>query len=315
MRRLLRAALAGPDEPPLPAALPRRAAVTDRRRPLAARLRLRRRTACRPRRSRPLPPLRRAGRLVGVLGMLVPVPAWPLLLPLLPARRAGAACAAGPGLRARPRRTAGGPRAGCPAGGRCWSPTTSPGWTSLAVLAVAPARLLAKREVRGWPLVGPLAAAAGTIFVDRARPRDAAGHGRPGRGRAARRRAVSRSSRRARPGAATRRTAGRAVPAGDVPGGHRRRAPGGAAADRYRCAAPAPDDGAAFLGDETLCASVRRVPGRAGAPWSIGDRPRRALHPGADRRLLARAAESVGYLVPRRPAVGAGRAGPGLTGA
>ncbi|MEE6257156.1 lysophospholipid acyltransferase family protein [Plantactinospora sonchi] len=41
----------------------------------------------------------------------------------------------------------------------------------VAVLAVAPARMLAKHEVRRWPLIGPLAARGGTLFVDRTRPR------------------------------------------------------------------------------------------------------------------------------------------------
>lgn len=38
--------------------------------------------------------------------------------------------------------------------------------------AVAPGRFVAKREVRGWPGVGLLAALAGTIFIDRTAPRD-----------------------------------------------------------------------------------------------------------------------------------------------
>ncbi|MFC0530639.1 lysophospholipid acyltransferase family protein [Phytohabitans kaempferiae] len=41
----------------------------------------------------------------------------------------------------------------------------------VAVLAVAPARMLAKHDVRAWPVIGWLAASAGTIFVDRGRPR------------------------------------------------------------------------------------------------------------------------------------------------
>lgn len=42
----------------------------------------------------------------------------------------------------------------------------------VAVLATVPeAVMLAKREVRDWPLVGAVAAATGTIFVDRSRPR------------------------------------------------------------------------------------------------------------------------------------------------
>ncbi|BCB81735.1 lysophospholipid acyltransferase family protein [Phytohabitans flavus] len=41
----------------------------------------------------------------------------------------------------------------------------------VAVLAVAPAQMLAKHDVRDWPVIGRLAASAGTIFVDRTRPR------------------------------------------------------------------------------------------------------------------------------------------------
>lgn len=39
--------------------------------------------------------------------------------------------------------------------------------------AVMPARFVAKREVRGWPVVGLLARAMGTIFIDRGIRRDA----------------------------------------------------------------------------------------------------------------------------------------------
>lgn len=41
----------------------------------------------------------------------------------------------------------------------------------VVILAHAPARLLAKREVREWPLIGRLAATLGTVFVDRSRPK------------------------------------------------------------------------------------------------------------------------------------------------
>jgi 1-acyl-sn-glycerol-3-phosphate acyltransferase len=40
-----------------------------------------------------------------------------------------------------------------------------------AVLAVEPMRVVAKSEVRGWPVVGLLAARAGTLFIHRARLR------------------------------------------------------------------------------------------------------------------------------------------------
>jgi 1-acyl-sn-glycerol-3-phosphate acyltransferase len=41
----------------------------------------------------------------------------------------------------------------------------------LVILAHTPARLLAKHEVRTWPLIGRLATALGTVFVDRTRPK------------------------------------------------------------------------------------------------------------------------------------------------
>lgn len=41
----------------------------------------------------------------------------------------------------------------------------------LVLLAIGPVRLLAKREVAGWPLVGGLARRLGTVFVDRTKPR------------------------------------------------------------------------------------------------------------------------------------------------
>lgn len=41
----------------------------------------------------------------------------------------------------------------------------------VVILAHTPARLLAKREVRAWPLIGRLAATLGTVFVDRSKPK------------------------------------------------------------------------------------------------------------------------------------------------
>jgi 1-acyl-sn-glycerol-3-phosphate acyltransferase len=46
-------------------------------------------------------------------------------------------------------------------------------WLDIVVLAAyLPARLLAKREVWIWPVIGRLAVATGTLFIDRDRPRD-----------------------------------------------------------------------------------------------------------------------------------------------
>jgi 1-acyl-sn-glycerol-3-phosphate acyltransferase len=45
-------------------------------------------------------------------------------------------------------------------------------WLDVLVLAAhAPVRLVAKREVQTWPLIGKLAGAAGTLYLDRSRPR------------------------------------------------------------------------------------------------------------------------------------------------
>ncbi len=94
---------------------------------------------------------------------------------------------------------------------------------TLVVLAVAPARLLAKHEVRDWPVIGRAARALGTVFVDRSRPMTLPAT-------VARSPPIlppvgwSRSFRRVRPGAGE----PAAVPPGDVPGGGRRRRAGGA---------------------------------------------------------------------------------------
>jgi 1-acyl-sn-glycerol-3-phosphate acyltransferase len=48
------------------------------------------------------------------------------------------------------------------------------GYLDVLVLAsVAPAVFVAKSEVRSWPVLGLLARAMGTVFIDRGRPRDA----------------------------------------------------------------------------------------------------------------------------------------------
>ena len=45
-------------------------------------------------------------------------------------------------------------------------------WLDVLVLMVyTPCKLLAKREVGGWPVIGRLASASGTLFIDRQRPR------------------------------------------------------------------------------------------------------------------------------------------------
>ncbi|MFF0750739.1 lysophospholipid acyltransferase family protein [Streptomyces sp. NPDC004267] len=49
-------------------------------------------------------------------------------------------------------------------------------WLDIPLIAaVLPGRMLAKREVRGWPVLGPLAALGGTLFIDRDRLRSLPG--------------------------------------------------------------------------------------------------------------------------------------------
>ncbi|PZF92562.1 lysophospholipid acyltransferase family protein [Micromonospora deserti] len=249
-------------------------------------------------------PGRRLGRLAAVLGMLVVGAGLAVLLPVLPARERraavggwarGTARAFGVRLVVRgrlPRR-----RALLVANHVSWLDV-------LAVLAVAPARMLAKSEVRGWPLIGQLAAAAGAVFVDRSRPRDLP-------------RTVARVAGALRAGHPVAVFPEGTTWCGDAadcrPGGGFRPAMFQAAVDagapvvplriRYRRAATdAETSTAAFLGEENLWQSVRRV--LAARDLVVAVTVTAALHPAvdADRRVLARMAESAAHLVPARAA-------------
>ncbi|MEE1772280.1 lysophospholipid acyltransferase family protein [Streptomyces sp. JV185] len=160
------------------------------------------------------------------------------------------------------------------------------------VAAVFPGRMLAKSEIRDWPLLGPLAARGGTLFVERDRLR-------------------------ALP--ATVRTIGAALRGGShvvvFPEGTTwcGRGPGGrfgpaafqAAIDAdatvrpvrisYR-AAPAEHDtpagAAAFVGDDPLIASLWRVVTAAGLTAEIRFLPPIPARGPADRRALARRAQA-----------------------
>ncbi|MEU8051840.1 MULTISPECIES: lysophospholipid acyltransferase family protein [Micromonospora] len=261
-----------------------------------------------------VPVVRRLGRLAAVLLMLAAGALLAGLLPVLPARERRAA------LRGWARGTTRAFGVRLVARGRLprrpsLVVANHASWLDvLALLAVAPARVLAKREVRRWPLVGPLAVAGGTLFVDRARPR-----------------ALPATVRRV--AAALR--AGHPVvvfPEGTTwcgaaldcrPGGGFRPAVFQAAVDAgapvvpvrigyHLAAAPAPGlpsaraggptTVGAFLGAESLGRSVWRVLGARGLTVTVTATA--ALHPGrdADRRRLARAAESAVHLVPPRAA-------------
>jgi 1-acyl-sn-glycerol-3-phosphate acyltransferase len=144
--------------------------------------------------------------------------------------------------------------------------------------------MLAKAEIRSWPVAGPLAARGGVLFIDRGRLRALPG-------------TVARIADVLR--------AGRAVavfPEGSTwcgrAQGHFRRAVFQAALDaavpvqpvriRYRLAGGAASTAPAFVGDDSLLASVWRVVTTRGLVAEV--EIREAIAPG-DRRALARAAQ------------------------
>jgi 1-acyl-sn-glycerol-3-phosphate acyltransferase len=152
----------------------------------------------------------------------------------------------------------------------------------LALHAVAPVRLVAKHDVRGWPGIGALAVASGSIFVDRTRPKSLPV-------------TVAEVAESLR--------AGRSVavfPEGTTfcgaEAGRYRPALFQAAVDAgapvvplsIRYASPA----AAFVGDDTLWSSVRRVAASRGLTVTLVGAPALLPEPGADRRSLARAAQA-----------------------
>ncbi len=168
-------------------------------------------------------------------------------------------------------------------------------WLDIAaLLAVEPVRVLAKSDVRAWPVVGMLAARAGTLFIDRRRLRrlpatvaEIAAALRGGR------------SVLVFPEGSTwcGRTRGRFHPATLQ-----------AAIDsgavvrpvllRYRLADHSPTTAAAFVGDDSLLASVRRVVATRGLVAEVRIGP--VLSPsGATRRSLATAAYRALEMNPR----------------
>lgn len=250
---------------------------------------------------------RRVVRLAAALGMLLTGAGLVLLLPVLPTRERQVALSGWARATARafgvrlvirgrlPRR-------------RALLVANHVSWLDiLAVLAVAPTRMVAKREIRSWPVVGLLAAAAGTVFVDRSRPL-----GLPATvGRVADALRAGRSVAVFPEG--TTWCAGDGA-TGCRPGGGFRPATFQAAIDTgspvvplrlsYRCEATGTTTtAAAFLGADTLLRSVARVV--AARELVVTVTITAALHPArdADRRLLARAAESAVHLLPPAAAV------------
>ncbi|MER8220457.1 lysophospholipid acyltransferase family protein [Streptomyces sp. NPDC094143] len=161
-------------------------------------------------------------------------------------------------------------------------------WLDVPLLAaVRPARMLAKSEVRRWPVAGALAARGGVLFIDRDRLRALPD-------------TVARIGHALREG-----TAVAAFPEGSTWCGRAqgtfRRAVFQAALDAgvpvqpvrigYRLSGGAPGTAAAFVGDDTLLASLWRVATARGLLAEV--EVRAPIPPGThpDRRSLADAAQ------------------------
>ncbi len=157
----------------------------------------------------------------------------------------------------------------------------------LALGAVTPVRMLAKREVADWPVIGPLATRVGTVFVDRERLRSLPG-------------VVDETARVLRDGALVgvfpEATTWCGAGSGDF-----RRAPFQAAIDAGVPVRPVsialrtpdgrPTTAASFVGDQTLgdsLARILRMPGVVCAV-TVAD----VIDPVGDRRTLARRASAV----------------------
>ncbi|MGW0186359.1 lysophospholipid acyltransferase family protein [Streptomyces sp. NPDC003362] len=161
-------------------------------------------------------------------------------------------------------------------------------WLDVPLLAaVRPARMLAKTEIRGWPVAGPLAARGGALFIERDRLR-------------ALPRTVARIAGALRAGAAVGVFPEGSTWCGRAQGEFRRavfqaaldaRVPVQPVRIRYRLADGTASTTPAFVGDDSLLASVWRVVTARGLVAEADVRP--LLAPGShpDRRSLARAAQ------------------------
>jgi 1-acyl-sn-glycerol-3-phosphate acyltransferase len=168
-------------------------------------------------------------------------------------------------------------------------------WLDIPLLAaVRPARMLAKAEIRGWPVAGALTAGSGALFIDRDRLR-------------ALPETVARIADALRSGQAV-----AVFPEGSTwcgrAQGNFRRAVFQAALDagvpvqpvrlHYRIAGGTASTAPAFIGDDSLLASVWRVVTARGLVAEVDVRA--VIEPGShrDRRSLARAAQPAATVQP-----------------
>ncbi|WP_413761394.1 lysophospholipid acyltransferase family protein [Streptomyces sp. MMBL 11-3] len=161
-------------------------------------------------------------------------------------------------------------------------------WLDIPLLAaVRPARMLAKAEIRRWPVAGALTASSGALFIERDRLR-------------ALPRTVGLIARSLRGGGAVAVFPEGSTWCGRAQGRFRGAAfqaalDAGAAVQpvrlRYRYDGGGPSTAPAFVGDDSLLASVWRVVSVPGLVAEVQVRP--PLPPGSapDRRALARAAQ------------------------
>jgi 1-acyl-sn-glycerol-3-phosphate acyltransferase len=165
-------------------------------------------------------------------------------------------------------------------------------WLDIPLLAaVRPARMLAKTEIHQWPVAGALAARAGVMFIERDRLRALPG-------------TVARIAHALRGGAAV-----VVFPEGSTwcgrAHGRFHRAVFQAALDagapvqpvrlHYRTAGGPPSTAPAFVGGDTLLASVWRVATSRGLVAEVDVRPVIPAGSHPDRRALARAAEPAAH--------------------
>jgi 1-acyl-sn-glycerol-3-phosphate acyltransferase len=161
-------------------------------------------------------------------------------------------------------------------------------WLDILVLgSVQPMRMVAKREVRDWPLVGAVATKAGTLFVDRA-------------GLRALPTVVAEVTIALRAGAAVGLFPEGTTWCGAASGVFRRAGfqaaldagvPVRPVAQRMRLADGTATGVGAFIGDDTLVDSLLRVARLPGLVMEVEVLPPLLPTPGLDRRELARRAE------------------------
>jgi 1-acyl-sn-glycerol-3-phosphate acyltransferase len=171
-------------------------------------------------------------------------------------------------------------------------------WLDIPLLAVVrPARMLAKQEIRRWPLAGPLVARGGAVFIDRDRLR-------------ALPETVDRLAGTLRSGAAVGVFPEGSTWCGRAQGRFRRavfqaaldaRVPVQPVRIRYRLTDGSATTLAAFIGEDSLLTSVWRVVTARGLVAEVEVHP--AIAPGThpDRRSLAGAAERGTVGVQERP--------------